>query len=111
MHIKAFERQPREHRDPVIALLPVDRSVDIAEPAQSLLRKAVIRAFGLLQAQDVRTHRLDELRHQVDAQEHRVDVPGGGGETHAGRKIVSSEIVSSSHTYFLLTTHDLTTHS
>src|SRR5215510_10319038 len=82
MHVEALERQPREHRHAVIALLAIDRGVHIAEPAETLVRKAVVRALGLLQTQDVRTHGLDELRHQTDAQPHRVDVPGGDGETH-----------------------------
>ena len=56
-----LERQPREHDDAVVALLAVERDVLVAEPLEALARKSVVRAFGLLQAQDVGTDRLDEF--------------------------------------------------
>ena len=74
---EALERQPREHGDAVIALLAVERDVLVAEPLEALERKGVVRALGFLQAEHVRPRRLDELRHQIDAQPHRIDVPGG----------------------------------
>jgi hypothetical protein len=56
----------------------------IAEPLEALARKGVVDAFRLLQAQHVRPHRLDEFGDEVDAQPHRIDVPGCQGETHRG---------------------------
>jgi hypothetical protein len=49
----ALERQAREHRDAVIALLPVQRRMDVAEALEALERKGVVRAFRLLQADHV----------------------------------------------------------
>ena len=77
LNVEALERQPREHDDAVIALLTVERDVLVAKPLEALARKSVVRAFGLLQTQDVRTDRLDELGDEIDAQPHRIDVPGG----------------------------------
>ena len=48
-----LERQAREHDDAVIALLPVERDVLVAEPLEALERESVVGALGLLQAQDV----------------------------------------------------------
>ena len=61
----------------MIALLPVERDVLIAEPLEALERKRIVRTLGLLQAQHVRPHRLDELGDEIDAQADRIDVPGG----------------------------------
>ena len=73
---EGIERQARKHHDPVITLLSIEGDVLIAEPLESLARKFVVRALGLLQAQHIRADRLDEFRHQIDAQAHRIDVPG-----------------------------------
>jgi len=80
---RRLERQTRDHDDPVIALLAVERDVLVAESPQALQREAVVGTLGLLQAQHVRPRRLDELGDEVDAQPHGVDVPGGDGESHA----------------------------
>ena len=77
-----LERQPRDDDDAVIALLAVERDVLVAEPPEALEREGVVRALGLLQAEHVRPRRLDELGDEVDAQPHRIDVPGGDGKTH-----------------------------
>ena len=82
LHRLGVERQPRDHGDAVIALLAVQRDVLIAEPLEALARKGVVDALDFLQAEHVGPHRLDELRHQVDAQPHRIDVPGGELELH-----------------------------
>ena len=76
LDVEALERQPREHDDAVIALLAVERDVLVAEPLEALERKVVVRALRLLQAENVRTNRLDEFGDQIDAQPHRIDVPG-----------------------------------
>ena len=63
-----LERQPRDDGDAVIALLPVQRDVLIAEPLETLQRKGVVDAFGFLQAQHIRPRRFDEPGDEVDAQ-------------------------------------------
>ena len=80
--VEALERQSREHDYPVVALLPVESGVLVAQPLETLERKPIVRTFRLLQAEHVRPHRLHEFRHSLDAQSHRVDVPGGEGEAH-----------------------------
>ena len=80
--VAALERQLRDDGDAVIALLPVQRDVLIAEPLEALARKGVVDAFRLLQAQHVRPRRLHEFGDEIDAQPHRIDVPGCQGETH-----------------------------
>jgi hypothetical protein len=60
----------------VIALLAVERDALVTEPLEALERKAVVGALGLLQAENVGTNRLDEFGDQIDAQSHRIDVPG-----------------------------------
>ena len=79
----SLERQPREHHDAVIALLAVERDMLVAKPLEALARKAVVGAFGLLQAQDIGTHRFDEFGDEIDAKPHRIDVPGGDRNLHA----------------------------
>src|SRR5512140_3861077 len=63
--IRALERQFRDHGDTVIALLPVQRDMLVAEAPESLQRKGVVDAFGFLQAQHVRPYRLEELGDEV----------------------------------------------
>ena len=77
-----LERQARDDGDAVIALLPVQRDMLIAEPLEALQRKRIVDAFGLLQAQHIRPRALQEFGDDVDAQAHRIDVPGGDGEPH-----------------------------
>ena len=80
--IGSLERQFRDHRDAVIALLTIQRDVLIAEAPETLQRKNIIDAFGFLQAQNVRPLRFQEFGDEIDAQAHRIDVPGCQGETH-----------------------------
>src|SRR3974377_547442 len=82
LHVDPLERYARDHRDAVIALLPVERDVLIAEPLEALERKSLVRALRLLQAEYVRPHRLDELGDEIDAQADRIDVPGRDREGH-----------------------------
>ncbi len=82
--VSGVERQPRDHGDAVIALLTVQRDVLVAEPPEAFQRKGVVGAFGFLQAQHIRPHRPEEFGDQVDAQAHRIDIPGGQGELHGG---------------------------
>ena len=44
-----------------MSFLAVERDVLIAEPLEALARKAVVRALGLLQTQDIGTRRFDNL--------------------------------------------------
>ena len=79
---EAFERQARKNDHPVIALLPVERHVLVAQALETLERKAVVGALGLLQTEDVGPHRLDESRYRLDAQPHRIDVPRRDRQPH-----------------------------
>ena len=85
-NVGGLERQLRDHGDAVIALLPVQRDVFIAEPFETLERKGVIDAFGFLQAQYIRPHRFEKLRDDIDAQAHRIDIPGRQGKAHGDRQ-------------------------
>jgi hypothetical protein len=67
----------------VVPFLAVKRDVLIAEPLEALARKAIVRAFGLLQTQDIGPHRFDKFGDQIDAKTHRIDVPGGDRNLHA----------------------------
>ena len=81
-HAGLVERQPGKHGDPVIALLAVEGRMHVAQSGESFQRKFLVRTFGLLQAQHVRAKRLDESRHLIDAQPHRIDVPGRNRDSH-----------------------------
>ena len=84
--VGGLERQFRDDGDAMIALLPVQRDVLIAEAPETLERKCIIDAFGFLQAQNVRPHRFQEFGDEIDAQAHRIDIPGCQGETHGDRQ-------------------------
>ena len=68
--VGSLERQLRHYSDAVIALLPVQRHMLIAKPPETLQRKGVIDAFGLLQAKHIRPHGFEEFRDQINAQPH-----------------------------------------
>ena len=61
------ERQARDDRDAVIALLTIHRDVRIAEPLQPPERELSVRTFRFLQAQNVRTDAFEKSRDQIDA--------------------------------------------
>src|SRR5215204_7755347 len=63
-----------EDRHAVVALLAAVGDVRIAERAQLLERKAVVRALRLLQAKNVRPFLLQEPADLLDAQTDGVDV-------------------------------------
>src|SRR5215471_2840184 len=48
LNLEALERQAREQHDAVIALLPIERHVVIAEALEALERKPVVGTLGLL---------------------------------------------------------------
>src|SRR5262245_63867662 len=73
LDIEAFERQAREHDDAVVAFLPVERHVLVAETLETLERKPVVGTLGFLQTEHIRSNRLHELRDAVDAQTQRND--------------------------------------
>ena len=74
------EREARDDGDAVVALLAVERDVLVAELAELAARKLPVGAFRLLQAEHVRLVLAEKARDEVDAQPHRIDVPGGEGE-------------------------------
>jgi hypothetical protein len=61
LDIDVFERQAREHRDTMITLLPIERRVLVAEALEALHRECIVRAFGLLQANDIRPHAFQKI--------------------------------------------------
>jgi hypothetical protein len=79
---RRLERQSRNHHHAVVAFLAVERDVLIAKSLEALARKTVVRTLGLLQAQDIGAHRFDEFGDQIDAETHRIDVPGGERYLH-----------------------------
>ena len=74
------EGMARDDGDAVIALLPVERDVPVAELVERGGREIRVRAFRLLQAQHVGLLLLQEAGDGLDAQADRVDVPGDDGE-------------------------------
>ena len=71
------ERQARENGDAVIALLAIDRLMDIAEVAEDIPREKRVRNLGLLQAEHVRGIGFQETGDQIGPQTDGIDVPGG----------------------------------
>src|SRR5690606_37221591 len=74
----------REDGDAVIALLALHGDVIVAGLMEGAPGKLVVRALGLLEAEDVRLVVLQEPGHEADPQPDRVDVPSGDGEGHGG---------------------------
>src|SRR5262249_50250534 len=70
----------------MVSFLTIEGGVGVTELCEPLERKLVVRALGLLEADHIRPCSLDELRHEVDAQAHRVDVPGRDLQIHARRQ-------------------------
>ncbi len=77
LHLRFAERDFREHRHAVIALLPVDRLVDIAQLREGLAREQPVLDLGLLQRHDVGLMLAQEPRQQGRAQADGIDIPGG----------------------------------
>src|ERR1700733_11242235 len=77
------ERNARNNRDPVIALLPVDGDMRIAGFPERAEGEIGIRAFRLLQTQNVGLVLKQISDHKIDAQTHRIDVPRGAGKRHS----------------------------
>jgi hypothetical protein len=92
LDVESFERKAREHHHAVVALLPVERHVLVAEALETLERKPVVGTLCFLRAQDVRANRFHEFGNAVDAQPHRIDVPGGNGQSHRNRESLQSAI-------------------
>jgi hypothetical protein len=91
LDLEALERQSRQHHDAVIALLPVERGVLVAEPPESLQGEFIVGTLGFLQAQNVGPHGLEEARHEIDAQPHRIDVPAGDSQFHRDQGVRNHE--------------------
>ena len=78
------EAMTGDDSDAVVTLLAVERDVRIAEPMKLAARELPVGAFGLLQAEHVRLVLGEEARDEIDAQPHRIDVPGREGKTQRG---------------------------
>ena len=76
------ERDARNDRDAVIALLPVDRDMGIARVPERAEGEIAVRAFRFLQAQNIRLVLGEIADDEIDAQAHRIDVPRGDRKRH-----------------------------
>ena len=72
----------RNDRDPVIALLPVDRDMRIAGLPERPEGEIAVGTLRFLQTQNVRLVLEEKPHHEIDAQAHRIDVPCGDGKGH-----------------------------
>ena len=75
-----LDRDFRDDRDAVHALLAGKMDVRIAGRFECLARKLVLQAFDLLQAQHVRLLPLQESGDAGDTEADRIDVPGRQSE-------------------------------
>ena len=76
------QRYAADGSDAVIAFLPVDHAVGIAERLERRVRELLLAALDLLQTQHVGPFLLEQAHDLVDAQADRIDIPGGYGEAH-----------------------------
>src|ERR1700677_1113640 len=76
------ERDARDDRDPMIALLPVDRDMRITGFPKGPVGKIAVRALRFLEAQDVGLVLEKKSHNEINAQAHRIDVPCGDGKGH-----------------------------
>ena len=83
------ERNARNDRNPVIALLPVDRDMGVAGVPERAVGKIGVRTFCLLQAQHIRLVLGEVADDQIDAQAHRIDVPRGDRKRHPRLRIMA----------------------
>jgi hypothetical protein len=97
--LKLADRHAADRGDAVIALLPADRLMGVAQRRQRLGGEQVALALDLLQAQDVGRGFGKQLFDQADAQAGRIDVPGGDSE-HASTKRFNSLTISSRVSFF-----------
>jgi hypothetical protein len=79
---RVLQRQFRQDRDAVVALLPARHHVPVAGGGEDLGRDLLDRALAFLQAQDIRRLLGQEFHDKVGAQSDGVDVPGGKREGH-----------------------------
>ena len=66
----------------MVALLPVEGDVLVAEALEPLEREFVVGALRFLQTKNVRPDGFDEFGDVIDPQPHRIDVPGRDGKAH-----------------------------
>ena len=74
--LAAGQRDARDRRDTVVALLAVDRDVLVAECPQIAGRKLAVRALRLLKAEDVGLVLAEETADQGKAKANGINVPG-----------------------------------
>ena len=77
------QRHAADGGDPVIALLPVDHAVHVAERFEGRVRELLLAALDLLQAQHVGPLLLEQTYDLADPQADRIDVPGSNRD-HGG---------------------------
>ena len=82
------ERDAADRRDAVVALLPVDDAMGIAELLEGLVREQRFDRLDLLQAEHVGRLLDKEALDLSDAQADRIDVPGGDRDHGAGFRSV-----------------------
>src|SRR3984885_1122538 len=76
------EGHARNDRDPVIALLSVDRYMGIACLTEGPKGEIRVGALRFLQAQDIRLVLEKKSHNEINAQAHRINVPCGDGKGH-----------------------------
>ena len=81
---RIHQRQFRQDRHPVIALLPPRDHMGVARRLERLDRDLVHGAFAFLQAQNIWPVFGQQFQHQRLAQADGVDVPSGEGKGHGG---------------------------
>ena len=102
MRLGTGEGQARENGNAVIALLAVHGDVLVSELAEIGERETVIRAFGFLQAENIRALLGQEFLHEAGPEPDRIDVPCCNGQGHArylGQMSVSSGLERSGRGY------------
>jgi len=82
MHVGRLERHLRNDGHAVVGFHALHQPMLVAQRRESLVRKGVVRALGLLQAQDVGFSQPQIAFDVVDPETDGIDVPGGDGEAH-----------------------------
>lgn len=81
--VDGSERNLGGDRDPVVALLAVDRDVRIAKLMEDGERKFAVPAFRFLKAEDIWRLFAQQAHGKINSQPYRIDVPAGDSELHA----------------------------
>lgn len=76
------QRQARQDRNAVVALVPLGHHMAVASISEDLQRDLVYRAFGFLKAQHVWRLFGQKAQHQISAKPDRVNVPRADCDGH-----------------------------